>query len=64
MLIRDAGDDLERERSLFDKTTMIGSIQNPNAREFGTTVYLLEGAKVSINQLLKEEIMEEKASYR
>ncbi|CAN5212550.1 hypothetical protein BH20BAC1_BH20BAC1_18970 [soil metagenome] len=64
VLIRDAGDDLERERSLFDKTTMIGSIQNPNAREFGTTVYLLEGAKVSINQLLKEEIMEEKASYR
>jgi hypothetical protein len=64
VLIRDAGNDLERERSLFDKTTMIGFIQNPNAREFGTTVYLLEGAKVSINQLLKEEIMEEKASYR
>lgn len=50
----------ERERSFFEKATLIGKVSHPLAREAGTTVYLLEKAKGDINSILEEEIREEK----
>lgn len=45
-----------REQAFFEEISLIGKIQNPYARERGTSVYLLQGAKVSINDILSEEI--------
>ncbi len=50
----------EKEMPLFDKITMVGEIKNKYAREFGTRVYLLKGAKQSINDILQAEILERK----
>jgi len=50
----------EEERPLFEKITFVGEIKNENAREKGTRVYLLSGAKQSINKTFKEEILERK----
>jgi hypothetical protein len=46
----------EKEMPFFDHISLIGEIENEFAREYGTKVYLLEGAKISVNQILKEEI--------
>ena len=46
----------EQERPLFEEITMVGEITDPYAREKGTRVYLLKGAKKSINQFFKKEI--------
>lgn len=46
----------KRERKFFKEVRRIGKITNPYAREEGTCVYLLKGAKVSINNILREEI--------
>jgi hypothetical protein len=46
--------------SLFEKITLVGEIKNKYAREHGTKVYLLKGSKQSINEILKEEILEKK----
>jgi Dolichyl-phosphate-mannose-protein mannosyltransferase len=35
---------------LFNKITLIGKISNPDAREFGTSVYLCENPKTSFNE--------------
>ena len=40
----------EDVRTLFRKITIIGSITNPDAREFGTTVYLCENPDLSFNE--------------
>lgn len=48
--------DRTRERDLVDSIELIGEITNPFAREMGTKVYLLKGAKVSVNEILSEEI--------
>jgi hypothetical protein len=45
-----------REQAFFNEISLIGKIQNQYAREVGTSVYLLKGAKVSINNILREEI--------
>lgn len=44
---REPGDDV---KNLFRKITKIGSITNPNAREFGTSVYLCEDPVSSFNE--------------
>ncbi len=41
------GEDIQR---LFNKITLIGKISNPDAREFGTAVYLCEYPKTSFNE--------------
>lgn len=46
----------EKEFALFEKITLIGEIKSKYAREQGTRVFLLQGAKQSINQILEEEI--------
>lgn len=52
--------DPNREKEIFEDVIFIGEIKNTNAREAGTKVYLLKGAKKSINQIIKEEVEEEK----
>ncbi|MCG6186200.1 glycosyltransferase family 39 protein [Maribellus maritimus] len=46
----------KREREFFEEVKLIGKISTKNAREEGTSVYLLRGATVSINDILREEI--------
>jgi hypothetical protein len=41
---------------LFSKITLVGSISNPHAREYGTSVYLCEEPKKSFNEFWKERI--------
>jgi hypothetical protein len=55
-------DDPERKREaqLFDSITLIGVVENEYARDKGTRVYLLKGAKKDINAILKEEIHNKK----
>lgn len=49
------GDDV---RELFGKITIVGSIKNPDAREYGTTVYLCENPVMSFNDFWNERISE------
>ncbi len=56
----DKGKNAEEVKSFFEKVLFIGKITNVNAREYGTSVYLLKGAKVSVNQILAAEIEERK----
>ncbi len=58
-------DDPERkkEQPLFDKITKIGTLKNPYAREKGIAVFLLEGAKIDVNRIIKSEIEEEKHDH-
>lgn len=52
-----------REKSLFEKVTLVGRIENEYAREHGTRIYLLQGAKTNINALIQQEIDERKRAY-
>jgi hypothetical protein len=65
ILVRDAGEGIsEREISFFEKSEEIGTITDPNAREFGTIIQLLLGAKMNINGILAKEIEEKRAELR
>ena len=48
----------EREKEFFETVTEMGEITNEFAREKGTRVYLLKGAKISVNDILEKEIKE------
>jgi hypothetical protein len=50
------GDDV---KTLFRKITLIGRISNPDAREYGTGVFLCEEPEGSFNKLWKERIKEQ-----
>ncbi|WP_026951322.1 ArnT family glycosyltransferase [Algoriphagus mannitolivorans] len=64
ILVRIAEEPLtEREIGFFETHTTIGKISHPLAREAGTTVYLLLNAKGDINEILRNEIIEEKALW-
>ncbi|PZV85443.1 dolichyl-phosphate-mannose-protein mannosyltransferase [Algoriphagus aquaeductus] len=54
----------DRETGFFEEYREIGKITHPLAREKGTTVHFLRGAKVDINDILKEEVSEEKKVWR
>jgi len=63
ILIQSADDDdkgREKEKPLFSKIYLIDKIKNKYARESGTSVYVLLNAKVSINEILKKDIEENK----
>jgi len=62
ILVRDALDGISaRETSAFDKSEEIGTITDPNAREFGTIIHLLLDAKMDINGILESEIAKKRA---
>lgn len=66
ILIREAGEsdpERKKEKPFFYKITKIGELKNNFARERGTTVFLLEGAKIDINNRLKLEIEERKHDH-
>ncbi|MCZ4224982.1 ArnT family glycosyltransferase [Pedobacter rhodius] len=66
ILIESSGDEdpqRKKEQPLFEKITKIGTLKNPYAREKGATVFLLEGAKIDVNRIIKSEIEEEKYDH-
>lgn len=56
--ITDTDKQREKEKPLFATVSWKGQITNPFAREYGTSIYALEGARVSINAILQQEIDE------
>jgi hypothetical protein len=54
--ITDTDKERQRERALFEQVSKRGEVTNPFAREYGTSIYALEGARVSINAILQQEI--------
>jgi 4-amino-4-deoxy-L-arabinose transferase-like glycosyltransferase len=50
----------EKAKSLFKTMSFVGEVKNVNAREYGTRVFLLKGAKQAINELLRKQIQERK----
>ena len=50
----------EREKPWFEKISIVGEIKDPFAREKGGRVYLLKGAKISINEHFRNEIQDRK----
>ncbi|HYH15640.1 MAG TPA: glycosyltransferase family 39 protein [Flavisolibacter sp.] len=54
--ITDTDKGREKEKPLFKKVSWTGQITIPYAREYGTSIYALEGARVSINDILQKEI--------
>jgi hypothetical protein len=61
ILIQNADDDdpdRKKEKPLFAEIYRAGKIETRYAREYGTTIYTLIGAKVSINEILKGDIEE------
>ena len=43
-------------KSLFRKITIVGKISNPDARDFGTSVYLCEDSVGSFNEFWSRKI--------
>lgn len=65
ILVQDPDDDdKERtdERPIFESVTMEGRVENTYAREYDARIYLLKGAKTSINAILKSDMAEERKS--
>jgi hypothetical protein len=54
------GDELKETGPYFNKSFIAGSITNKFAREFGTAIFVFEGAKIDINHRIKMEIEQEK----
>jgi len=61
--INDTDKNRLKEQPLFENVSLIGEIENKYAREAGTRVYLLQGAKQSVNEILRDEI-NDAISYR
>lgn len=58
ILVKEADDEdstRSEERPLFQQVVTGGAIENPFAREKGTRIYLLQGAKTDINRRVREE---------
>jgi len=60
--VEGAGDELKETSPFFVKSYTAASITNTLAREFGTTIFVFESAKVAINPKIKAEIEEEKSN--
>ncbi|REA63174.1 glycosyl transferase [Dyadobacter luteus] len=61
ILVQNADDDdpdRNKEKPLFRTIRRTGKIESKYAREVGTSIYMLESAKVSINEILKSDIAE------
>ena len=53
---KDEDKDRTKERPIFEKVLLAGKIENRFAREYGAAIFVLEGAKISINERFKKEI--------
>ena len=61
--VNDEDENRESEKPFFDSVDLMGEITSQFAREKGTKVYLLKGAKISVNDILREEISKSKNNY-
>ncbi len=61
--LEDAANELNETSPFFEKSYKAGTITNTFAREFGTTIFVFERAKIDINQRIEKEIDDEK-NYR
>ncbi len=58
ILVKEKGDDdsaRTQEHPLFETAELAGEVSNPFARENGTRIFVLEGAKSDINRRISEE---------
>jgi hypothetical protein len=63
ILVQDPNDsDKERKREtpMFEEVIKIGEVKDAFAREYGSAVFVLKGAKVDVNQILRDELKAEK----
>ncbi len=56
----DVSTEIEDVSPLFESVTRRGSVENQDAREFGTAIVVFQGAKTDINALIAKEIAERK----
>lgn len=67
ILVQEASDDdpeRTRERAFFGSVRKAGKVTNEFAREKGTSIYVLENAKIDVNALLESEIENEKNRWK
>lgn len=61
VVIKEPGEWLNDEaKHAFEKIDTVGRIQNPFAREYGATVYVLKNATIDINPVIQQEINKRK----
>lgn len=60
----EVGKELEESGSFFEVAKLEDSIANPYARERGTAVFSLQGAKTDINKRIQDEIIEVKNEWK
>lgn len=60
ILLKHRGNTDKSREKLFDTISFVGEVKWIYAKEYGTRVYLLKGAKQSINEILRKEIQEMK----
>ena len=58
--LEDQEKELKETSPFFDKSYKAGTLTNKFAREYGTTIFVFEQAKININQRIKKEIDAEK----
>ena len=59
ILVKEADDNdstRTKEKPLFDSVSLVGRNDNQYSREEGTKIFLLQGAKININEILTREI--------
>ncbi len=56
--------ELKETSPFFEKAYKAGAVTNTFAREFGTTIFVFEKAKIDINERIKKEINEEKNYFQ
>jgi len=59
----EVNNELKETSPFFHTSSVAGSITNKYSREFGTSVFLFEGAKIDISKRIKDEI-DKKKNYR
>ena len=59
-VFEDSGDELEGTGPLFETSYVAGSITNPLAREYKTTIFVFKNAKIDINERLRAEMKKER----
>ncbi|WP_317129676.1 hypothetical protein [Chryseobacterium aquifrigidense] len=60
----EAGKELKESGSFFEVARLTDSITNPYARERGTAIFSLQGAKIDINKRIQDEITEVKNEWK
>jgi len=61
--LKNSTSELEETTPYFKNSYKAGTIKNDMAREYGTTIFVFENAKININKRIKAEILNEKSKY-